>query len=59
MVTHSSILACKTPWSEESGGLQSTGVTKKSDTTDTHTHTHTHTHTQIAVSRAIKLKYRF
>ena len=22
-------------------------------------HTHTHTHTQIAVSRAIKLKYRF
>ena len=25
MATHSSILAWKTPWSEEPGGLQSTG----------------------------------
>ena len=28
MATHSSILAGKTPWTEESGGLQSLGVTK-------------------------------
>ena len=26
MVTHSNILAWKTPWTEESGGLQSTGL---------------------------------
>ena len=25
MATHSSILACKTPWTEEPGGLQSMG----------------------------------
>ena len=28
MAKHSSILACKIPWTEESGGLQSMGVTK-------------------------------
>ena len=28
MATHSSILAWKIPWTEESGGLQSMGVTK-------------------------------
>ena len=28
MATHSSILAWKTPWKEEAGGLQSMGVTK-------------------------------
>ena len=28
MATHSSILAWETPWTEEPGGLQSTGVTK-------------------------------
>ena len=28
MVTHSSILAWKIPWTEESGGLQSMGVAK-------------------------------
>ena len=38
MVTHSTILAWKTPWSEEPGGLQSMGFTKKSDMTETHTH---------------------
>ena len=45
MATHSSILAGRTPWTEESGG--SWGSTE-SDTTEqlTHTHTHTHTHTQ-------------
>jgi len=26
--THSSILACRTPWTEEPGGLQSTGPQK-------------------------------
>ena len=26
MVTHSSILACKIPWTEEPGGLQSMGL---------------------------------
>ena len=26
MATHSSILACRIPWSEEPGGVQSTGL---------------------------------
>ena len=39
MATHSSILAWKIPWTEKSGGLQSTGVAKESDTTE-HTHRH-------------------
>ena len=33
MATHSSILAGRTPWTEEPGELQSMGVTKKSDMT--------------------------
>ena len=33
MATHSSILAWRTPWTEELGGLQSTGR-KESDTTE-------------------------
>ena len=33
MATHSSILAWEIPWTEEPGGLQSTGVTE-SDTTE-------------------------
>ena len=33
MATHSSILACRIPWTEEPGGLQSTGC-KESDTTE-------------------------
>ena len=28
MATHSSILAWRIPWTEESGGLQSMGITK-------------------------------
>ena len=28
MATHSSVLAWRIPWTEEPGGLQSTGVTK-------------------------------
>ena len=45
MATHSSILAWRIPWTEESGGLQPIGL-QESDTTkqlDTHTHIHTHT----------------
>ena len=34
MATRSSILARRNPWTEEPGGLQPMGVTKKSDTTD-------------------------
>ena len=33
MVTHSSILVWEIPWTEEPGGLQSTGSPKQSDTT--------------------------
>ena len=33
MVTHSSILAWRIPWTEEPGGLQSRGL-KESDTTE-------------------------
>ena len=33
MATHSSILACRIPWTEESGGLQFAGSTE-SDTTE-------------------------
>ena len=32
--THSSILAWRIPWTEEPGGLPSTGVTKESDMTE-------------------------
>ena len=54
MPIHSSMLACKTPWTEEPGGLQSTGpqrVRHYRARTRTHTHihtrarTHTHPHT--------------
>ena len=41
MAPLSSDLAWKIPWAEEPGRLQSTGVTKESDTTErlsTHTH---------------------
>ena len=33
MAIHSSVLACKLPWTEETGGPQSLGVTKESDMT--------------------------
>ena len=33
MATHSSILVCDIPWTEESGGLQSMGLHAESDTT--------------------------
>ena len=43
MATHSSILAWKIPWAEDSGGLQPIGsqsVTQLSVRVCTHTHTH-------------------
>ena len=45
MATHSSILALRIPWTEETGGLQSMGH-KELDMTEQLYHTHTHTHTQ-------------
>ena len=51
MVPHSSILAWRTPWAEEPGGLQSVGSQRAGHdcVTNTHTHTHTHTHTQLNI----------
>ena len=42
MATHSSILAWRTPWTEEPGGLQSLGSQRvgHDGVADTHTHTH-------------------
>ena len=34
MATYSSILACEIPWTEEPGGLQSTGFSQEPDTTE-------------------------
>ena len=47
MATHSSILAWRTPWTEEPGKLQS-GVAEL-DTTQRLMHTHTHTRAYSAV----------
>ena len=41
MATHSSILACDIPWTEELGGLQPMGH-KELDTTERLTLSHTH-----------------
>ena len=38
MATHSSILAWRIPWTEESGGLQSTGLKRVRYDLVTHTH---------------------
>ena len=46
MATHSSILAWKTPWTQEPGGLQSMGVAKELDTTEQRT-TGTQRHTDL------------
>ena len=37
--THSSILACRIPWTEEPGGLQSMGSQSQTQLSDSHTHT--------------------
>ena len=51
MVTHSSILAWRVPWTEEPGGLHTVhGVTKswtQLNQFSVHTHTHTHTHAHM------------
>ena len=52
MATHSSILAWRSPWTEEPGGLQSTGL----QVTNTHTHTHTHTHTCFTLLPQLNLE---
>ena len=39
MATHSSILACRIPWREEPGGLQSTGSQRVGHNRGTNTHT--------------------
>ena len=44
MVTHSSILAWRTPWTEEPGGLYSPWGGKESDTTEQLSLTHSLTH---------------
>ena len=40
MATHSCILAWRIPWTEEPGGLQSTGVAKRDTTERLHFHFH-------------------
>ena len=40
MATHSSILAWQTPWTEEPGGLESTGLQRIGHNRATNTHTH-------------------
>ena len=50
MVTYSSILAWKIPWTEEPGGIQPIGsqrVRRLSACARACTHTHTHTHTHV------------
>ena len=59
MATHSSILAWKTPWTEESGRLESMKLQRVELVTEllsarvitrAHTHTHTHTHKKLQIS---------
>ena len=45
MATHSSTLAWRIPWTEETGGLQSMGPQELAMTECTRAHAHTHTHT--------------
>ena len=47
MATHSSILAWKTQWTEEPGGLQSMGRERSDVTERVRTHVHTHMHAHI------------
>ena len=44
MSTHSSILAWRIPWTEESGRLESMGSQRVKYETNIHTQAHTHTH---------------
>ena len=56
MATHSSILAWRIPWTEESGWAMVHGVTE-SDTTEQLTHTHTHTHCHNTVGENQRSTY--
>ena len=49
MVTHSSILTWRIPWTEESGGPQSMGSQRVRHNWATNTHTHTHIYTHIRI----------
>ena len=51
MVTHSSILTWRIPWTEEPGKLQSIElkIVGHGWATNTHIHTHTHTHTHTGL----------
>ena len=44
MAAHSSILAWRIPWTEETGGLQFVGSQESDMTEQFHTPPHTHTH---------------
>ena len=56
MATHSSILSWEIPWTEEPGGLQSTGSQRvRHNWVHAHTHTHTHTH-KLSYIPFIKVK---
>ena len=55
MATHSSILAWRVPWTEESGEATVLGGTESDMTEHVHTHTHTHTHTPIFFNCVMKL----
>ena len=47
MATHSSILAWRSPWTEELGGLLSIGSVKSQTLKSAHAHTHARTHTHM------------
>ena len=56
MVTHSSILAWRIPWTEEPGGLQSMGSQRVRHDEVTNTHTHTYTQYSIKATYIVFLK---
>ena len=59
MVTNSSILAWKIPWTEEPDRLYSPWGCKESDLTKLpYTHTHTHTHTGDSAGREVTSQCR-
>jgi len=56
MATHSSILAWRIPWTEESGGLQSTGAQRVGHDWVPNIHTHTHTHVNYTSIKMEKIQ---
>ena len=54
MATHSRILACRIPWTEEPGGLQSMGLQRvRPEPLSTCGRAHTHTHTHVVKNKDI------